>query len=88
MKTSLQNLGLVAPFSGGLCVRQNSCDASIDFIIQKTVIDVNEEVVEAAAVTAIGVIESVPLPTAPKLMQLDRPFQFWIVHNGLPLFEG
>lgn len=88
LKMSLQNLNLRAPFFGGLCIRQDSCDAFIDFIIQKTVIDVNEEGVEAAAVTAIGVIESVPLPTAPVLMQLDRPFQFWILHNGLPLFEG
>lgn len=88
LRASLQNIGLVAPFFGGLCVREGSCDAFIDFIIQKTVIDVNEEGVEAAAVTAIGVIESIPPPDAPTLMQLDRPFQFWIVHNGLPLFEG
>ncbi|GAX25365.1 serpin B [Fistulifera solaris] len=88
LETALQNLNLRAPFVGGLCVREGSCGAFIDFIIQKTVIDVNEEGVEAAAVTAIGVVESLPEPTAPALMQLDRPFQFWILHNELPIFEG
>ena len=90
LMNSLMAVGLVAPFQGGLCVRQGSCGAFVDFVIQKTVIDVNEEGVEAAAVTAIGVGESAPPPDAPKLFLADHAFQFFIYDEltDTVLFEG
>ena len=55
-------------------------------------IDVNEEGVEAAAVTAIMMVESSGEinPAEPVLMILDHPFQFFIYDKseGLVLFEG
>jgi hypothetical protein len=65
----------------------------IDKVIQKTVIDVNEKGVEAAAVTAImvGVTSAGPPETNdPVLMILDHPFQFFIYDKTeeLVLFEG
>jgi serpin B len=57
---SLKDIGIVEPFSGGLCVYENDCSSTIDIVIQKTVIDIDEDGVEAAAVTAIGVTGASP----------------------------
>ena len=68
------------------------CGPFIDKVIQKTVIDVNEEGVEAAAVTAIFISESSAAldPPDPILMMMDHPFQFFIYDSSedLVLFEG
>jgi serine protease inhibitor len=102
--SALTKLGIVAPFtagSGALCgMFENISDCGnliIDLVIQKTIIDVNENGVEAAAVTVIMVIvgsspmePEEPLPPNPVLMILDHPFQFFIYNKGqgLMLFEG
>ena len=52
---SLNDIGLNAPFEGELCKIFDDCSVKISDVIQKTVIDVNEQGVEAAAVTLIGV---------------------------------
>ena len=87
---ALKAVGIVAPFEGGLCVRQGGCGAAIDVVIQKTFIDVNEKGVEAAAVTLIGVDESAPPPDAATLVLVNRPFQFFIYDSNqdVVLFEG
>ena len=89
LKTALQTLGIVAPFSGGLCIFENDCSSAIDVIIQKTFIRVKEEGVEAAAVT--GILIGVSLPTdQPIVVLVDHPFQFFIYEEEtqLVLFEG
>ena len=76
---------------GELCIYQNSCNASIEFVIQKTFINIDEAGVEAAAVTALGVVESASRPTEqPLLFLADRPFQFFVYDSttNLFLFEG
>jgi len=99
LKDALFQLGIVAPFtegSGALCgifEDTEGCEnLIIDKVIQKTVIDVNEEGVEAAAVTMVGVsLTSVgPPPEDPVLMTLNHPFQFFIYDKDeeLTLFEG
>ncbi len=102
IKSALSQLGIVAPFtagSGALCgMFENIPDCGnlvIDDVIQKTVIDVNEKGVEAAAVTAVLVGKTSadpaePPPPDPVLMILDHPFQFFIYdkEQGLMLFEG
>ena len=99
LKDALFQLGIVAPFtegSGALCgifEDTEGCEnLIIDKVIQKTVIDVNEEGVEAAAVTMVGVsLTSVgPPPEDPVLMMLNHPFQFFIYDKDeeLMLFEG
>lgn len=97
LKDSLRQMGMTAPFTkgaGALCGLfdnyQNCEEIFIDKVIQKTVIDVNEEGVEAAAVTALGAsVTSVPTGE-PVLVTLDHPFQFFIYDKaqGLALFEG
>jgi serpin B len=98
LQEALMQLGIVAPFtagSGALCgifdeASYDCTDLIIDKIIQKTVIDVNEEGVEAAAVTAVMVgVTSAPIED-PILMVLDHPFQFFIYNRDeqLMLFEG
>jgi len=90
LKTSLQSLGIVEPFSsGGLCIFLNDCSTTIDFIIQKTFIRVDEEGVEAAAVTGIAGIISLPTDQPIEVLA-DHPFQFYIFEEAtqLVLFEG
>eukprot|EP00571_Detonula_confervacea_P011578 CAMPEP_0172306950 /NCGR_PEP_ID=MMETSP1058-20130122/7910_1 /TAXON_ID=83371 /ORGANISM="Detonula confervacea, Strain CCMP 353" /LENGTH=276 /DNA_ID=CAMNT_0013019001 /DNA_START=21 /DNA_END=851 /DNA_ORIENTATION=+ len=97
LKTAIIQTGIVAPFSGGsLCglfEGEDGCESLfIDKVIQKTVIDVNEIGVEAAAVTAIKVSRKfVERHTGdPILMILDHSFQFFIYDKSedLVLFEG
>ena len=99
LKDALFQLGIVAPFtegSGALCgifEDTEGCEnLIIDKVIQKTVIDVNEEGVEAAAVTMVGVslTSAGPPPEDPVLMMLNHPFQFFIYDEDeeLMLFEG
>ena len=87
----LKDVGIVAPFSGDLCGIFGDCGPFVDKVIQKTVVDVNEEGVEAAAVTLIAVSESAQIYTdEPVLMMADHPFQFFIVDHSeeLVIFEG
>jgi hypothetical protein len=90
LKDALQSLRLASPFQGGICVREGSCSDSIGDVAQKTVIDVNEKGVEAAAVTSLFTIVSMPLPVRPKLFMCDNPFQFFIYdeNEDIILFEG
>lgn len=93
LKSSLESLGLVAPFVSGFCVYENICDGYIDAIIQKTVIDVNEKGVEAAAATVVMVLGRSIEPDAveaPVQFIADHPFQFFIYDEteDIILFEG
>jgi len=100
---ALKASGLVAPFSGGLCVEQDSCDNFVDYVIQKTLMDVNEMGIEAAAVTAVAVGRGRPAEdedeSPPVLFMADHPTQFFVVESNnnnnadgsnepLILFEG
>jgi serpin B len=89
LKSSLQSLGLTAPFQGGLCIFEDDCSTFVSDVIQKTSIDVNEYGIEAAAVTAVILAgASPPVPTV--LFKADHPFQFFIydANEDLVLFEG
>jgi len=97
LKSALIALGVKAPFTestNSLCGLLQDYDCGkliISKVIQKTVLDVDEKGVEAAAVTAVGVgVTSMPPPDDPILMVLDHPFQFFIYdgEEGLMLFEG
>jgi serine protease inhibitor len=90
LKDALQAIGIIAPFFGDLCGLYGDCGPFIDKVIQKTVIDVNEKGVEAAAVTAIMVTKSGGPSEDPILMMLDHPFQFFIYDHteDLVIFEG
>ena len=90
LKEALQAIGVISPFFGDLCGLYGYCGPFSDKVIQKTVIDVNEKGVEAAAVTAIMVLESAGPSEDPILMMLDHPFQFFIYDHteDLVIFEG
>jgi serpin B len=94
LKGALIDIGLVEPFLGGLCVFEGDCSVSISQIIHKTVIQVDENGVEAAAVTAITVPTSSNTPPSappdPILFLADHPFQYVIFDEdtGTVLFEG
>jgi serpin B len=94
LKESLQSIGLISPFIGGLCIFVHDCSLYLNTIIQKTFIDVNEEGVEAAAVTMLMMRLSAPQnieePPDPVLFLADHPFQFFIYDSKeeVMLFEG
>lgn len=93
LKSSLIALGLERVFQGGLCFGgEAGCNGKVSEILHKTVIDVNEQGVEAAAVTALFARLSSPLgePEVPILFLANHPFQFFIYESeeGLVLFEG
>jgi serine protease inhibitor len=58
----------------------------IDFVKQKTFVEINEEGTEAAAATAVGI----GLTSAPPAMRVDRPYIFAIRErlSGTILFLG
>ena len=94
---ALVSLGMDAPFNentNSLCGLLQGYDCGrliISKLIQKTSIDVNEEGLEAAAASAVGVgVTSLPSQEDPILMLLDHPFQFFIYNweENLMLFEG
>ncbi|MGH7477738.1 MAG: serpin family protein [Longimicrobiales bacterium] len=87
----LTNMGMGIAFSGGadftrLTPLAESYPVCIDFVRQKTFLEVNEEGTEAAAVTAVGV----SVTSAPPSMIVDRPFLLAIRerHSGTILFLG
>lgn len=95
MRAALQETGLTAPFEGSLCFGgEGGCNGKVTDVIHKTVIDVNEQGVEAAAVTNTVTLSraSSPLGTfgVPVLFLANHPFQFFIYEDeeDLVLFEG
>jgi serpin B len=90
LKKSLQKLGVTAPFISGLSIFENDCSRFISRIIQKTKISVDEDGVEAAAVTAINELMSCRIFPNSTLFLADHPFQFFIYEQEtkLVLFEG
>ena len=95
LKESLIDMNLSEPFNtecNSLCVFDaTNCLTYISTIIHKTFIDLNEEGIEAAAVTFLGLAgSSMPLPEVPVLFVADHPFQFFIYdsYEELVLFEG
>ncbi|KAL7543477.1 hypothetical protein ACHAWF_007396 [Thalassiosira exigua] len=100
LKSALEAVGITSVFqegTGALCgifeKDTINCDKLIvDKVVQKTVIDVNEEGVEAAAVTAAmaSVTSIIVDENAPYKMMLDHPFQFFIYDSAedVVLFEG
>jgi len=92
LKGALKSLGITAPFAGGLCIEDGDCSVPIDKVIQKTYISIDENGVEAAAVTAVTVMKSLLFmtPTKATLFLADHPMQFFIhdEEENLILFEG
>eukprot|EP00567_Pseudictyota_dubia_P018299 CAMPEP_0197434022 /NCGR_PEP_ID=MMETSP1175-20131217/1809_1 /TAXON_ID=1003142 /ORGANISM="Triceratium dubium, Strain CCMP147" /LENGTH=533 /DNA_ID=CAMNT_0042962591 /DNA_START=71 /DNA_END=1672 /DNA_ORIENTATION=+ len=91
LKTALQSIGLTAPFDAGYCeIFAGDC-AVLEFIKQKTFINVFEKGTEAAAVTVGGLERSVDrAPSEAVSFIADHAFQFYIYieDEDLIVFEG
>ena len=90
LKNALQSMGLESTFQGGFCFGgEGGCNGRVSSVIQKTVINLNENGVEAAAATALG-DRSLPVPAVPVLFLANHPFQFFIYESeeDVVLFEG
>lgn len=89
LQAALSTVGLESPFQGGLCVyADDACGTAVDKIIQKTVIAVNEQGVEAAAVTALIGRNFPTFPDNSTEFLADHPFQFFLHSGDVVLFEG
>ena len=61
----------------------------VDDIMQKAVIEVDEEKTEAAAVTVAGICRTGLIREQPKRFAANHPFMYFIKHNdGSILFAG
>lgn len=93
LTSALSEMGLSSLFDGQHSCFENMSDAYLyfDSVIQKTVVDVNEEGTEAAAVTAGMVcMAAAPIEKQVKEVYLNRPFVFMIYddRNDEVLFIG
>jgi serpin B len=93
LNADLQALGMISAFVQGAAdftrMSPSGRQLYIDFVKQKTFVDISEEGTEAAAVTAVGVnVASAPPP--PMIMRVDRPYIFMIRErlSGTLLFMG
>jgi serpin B len=82
----LRSLGMVSAFGGGDFTPMSPADPSLDAVVQKTYIRVDEEGTEAAAVTG-GVMQA---SAGPPPFRVDRPFAFTVSdrETGAVLFVG
>jgi serpin B len=93
LKNELKSLGMMRAFTrqaefGGI----SDEELSVSWVRQKTFVELNEEGIEAAAVTGVGMRASAVLRglEPPFSMIVDRPFYLAIRENqtGLILFQG
>lgn len=84
-------LGGIKEFGSLPGIIKEKDDLAVGLILQKAIIDVNEEGTEAAAVTIIGTKDNCAMPPEePKEVYLNKPFAFMIydVENNVVLFAG
>ncbi len=93
LSDTLKTLGMEEAFEGGfeeMFIGTINGPTSIDKVLQKTWMEVNEEGTEAAAATMVEVKRLGISDDQPFTMTVDRPFVFAIrdVRSGAPLFLG
>ncbi|MBO7547264.1 MAG: serpin family protein [Bacteroidales bacterium] len=91
LNKTLKGLGMEIAFSNAADFSSLSPKSlKIGLVKQKTFVDFNEQGTEAAAVTAIGMLETTAIPIDPIEFRADRPFLFAIRERatGLVLFLG
>lgn len=96
LSDSLKELGMEEAFSpkdadfSKMCVSEKG-NIYIGRVLHKTYIDVNPKGTEAAAATAVEMLEECALEPVPmKIIHLDRPFVYFLIdlESGFPLFMG
>ena len=80
LNDQLKSMGMVDAFIPYQADLSGISDNSIyvDFVKQNTFVEVDEEGTEAAAVTTIGIFETVSMPPKPNPFVIDKPFIFAI----------
>ena len=79
---NLQALGIHYAFSDlASFPKLASIPMKIDKVVHKTFVEISEKKTEAAAVTAIEMVEIISVPPPPKIVNADHPFLFLIKHN-------
>lgn len=89
MNEILEAMGMPSAFRGGFSKTSND-DLFIGQVLHKATIEVNENGTRAAAVTAISLDKSAAPMEEPKIVNLDRPFLYFIYdcETNLPIFIG
>ena len=94
MKDLLMDMGIrkaFSPYGADFTKMRKEGGLFIDFVLQKTRIELDENGTKAAAVTIIGMKDNAYMPPEKEInVILDRPFVYSIisVEDGLPLFIG
>lgn len=92
MNELLQNMGMTDAFDGSLADFSRLADGglSIDRVLHKAFISVDEKGTKAGAATAVAVKESCMIEENIKTVYLDRPFIYLLIdcENKLPIFIG
>ena len=94
MKDLLKEMGIIkafSPYQADFTKMRKDGGLFIDFVLQKTRIELDENGTKAAAVTIIGMKDNAYMPPEKEInIILDRPFVYSIisVEDGLPLFIG
>ncbi len=87
-----QDLGIRLAFTGlaDFTPLSSVPQLGVNSILHKAVIQVDRHGTKAAAVTAAILRQMSARPQRPKIVRLDRPFLWSVIHNetGLPLFCG
>lgn len=92
----LSNLGMPLAFDPSRAnfhgIRTFGTDVNIYIskVVHKAFVDVNEEGTEAAAATAVGMVNITSMPSEPHVFNANRPFLYFIVEKstGAILFFG
>lgn len=92
LKNSLENLGMKLAFSAAdfSLMSEQAQDWIIDDVLHKSFVDVNEEGTEAAAATAVIMLETAMEDDSKFYFRADHPFLFAIAdkESGAVLFVG
>ena len=91
LKSALANMGMPIAFSGDadFSGMTGNKDLSIDEVIHKAFVSLDEAGTEAAAATAV-IVAVTSIPAEPIAVTVDRPFVFLIrdIETGAILFIG
>ncbi len=92
LKTILEEMGMTDAFSkdADFSKMTGRKDLKIDQVIHKGFIEVDENGTEAAAATAVAMVEKASIPVKPVSFIADRPFLFLLKdnHSEVILFAG
>ncbi|TKR70248.1 hypothetical protein L596_022294 [Steinernema carpocapsae] len=92
LKDALQRQGIIEVFEAGQANLTGISEdpLNVSGVIHKSVFDLHEGGVKAAAATAIVAVKCMMMPMDPeeRTIKAEKPFLYGVTYNGAPLFVG